>query len=164
MTRTGQQGTVDNYGMKSMGHPMDELVIRSDREFLLKFHSRKYGNDSWLDSYIVDICARNFRASFSVENGREGSSPDALFEEMASNLNGWTGIKGWSALEGEYGLSASMDSTGHVTLSLEREANWDAPTWSCAFSLMIESGQLVAIAADAEVFFSTRDFFRQQER
>lgn len=143
---------------------MDELVIRSDREFSLKFHSKKYGNDRWLDSYIVDVCARNFRASFSVENCREGFSPYVLFEDMATNLNGWTGTKGWSALEGEFGLSASMDSTGHVTLSLERDANWEVPSWSCIFSLMIESGQLVAIAADAEVFFSTQDFFLQREQ
>lgn len=143
---------------------MNDFVIRSDQEFSLRFHSRKFGNDRWLDSYIVDIRARNFHATFPVNNGREGSSPNALFEEMVSNLNGWTGIKGWGALEGEYGLSASMDSTGHVTLSLERHASWEVPSWSCAFSLMVESGQLSAIAADAEAFFSTRDFFRRQEK
>lgn len=143
---------------------MDELVIRSDREFSLKFHSKKYGNDRWLDSYMVDICARDFRASFSVENCREGLSPDALFKDMASNLDGWTGLKEWSALEGEFGLSGSMDSTGHVTLSLERAAKWEVPCWSCTFSLMIESGQLAALAADAEVFFSTQDYMRQRER
>ena len=141
---------------------MDEFVIQSDREFSLRFHSKQYGNDHWLDSYIVDICARNFRASFPVENGREGSSPHALFEDMASNFNGWAGVKGWGALEGEYGLSASMDSTGHVMLSVERDVSWEVPSWSCAFSLMIESGRLLAIAADAEAFFSTSDFFRRK--
>jgi hypothetical protein len=141
---------------------MDELVIRSDREFSLRFHSKKYGNDKWLDSYIVDADARNFQASFSVENSREGVSPDSLFKDMANNLNGWAGSKGWGALEGEFGLSATMDSTGHVTLSLERDPSWEVPSWSCAFSLLIESGQLSAIAADAEVFFSTEAYFCQQ--
>lgn len=142
---------------------MDELVIRSEREFSLRFHSKKYGNDCWLDSYVVEICARGFHASFPVENAREGSTPYALFDDMAKNLDGWKGVKGWGALEGEYSLSASMDSTGHVTLSLEREANWEVPSWSCSFLLMIESGQLVAIAADAEAFFSPSGFFRKQE-
>lgn len=82
---------------------------------------------------------------------------------MARNLDGWVGIKAWGALDGEYALSASMDSTGHVTLTLERDANRQVPSWRCTFSLMVESGQLVAIAADAEAFFSTRGFFRQQD-
>lgn len=163
-TAWANSGQLITFDIKNVEPLMDELVIRSDREFSLKFHSKKYGNDRWLDSYIVDACARNFRASFIVENCREGSSPNVLFEDMASNSGGWTDTKGWGALEGEFELSASMDSTGHVTLNLERDGNWEVPSWSCTFSLMIESGQLEAIASDANVFFSTQDFFLQCEK
>jgi len=133
---------------------MEELVIRSDREFAIRFHSKKITDDGWLDSYIVELSARHFLASFEVGNAREGCSPCILFEEMAAEQDGWAGLKSWGALEGELDLSASMDSTGHVTLTVERHVDDEAPAWSSRFSLLIESGQLAQLVSDARDFFS----------
>lgn len=137
---------------------MQELLIESDREFAIRFHAKTLATDGWPDSYIVELSARHFMASFEVGNAREGSSPCVLFEEMAAEPDGWPGLKSWGALEGEFGLSASMDPTGHVTLTVERDASWQTPGWSCSFSLLIEAGQLAGLAADA------RDFFSRQQR
>lgn len=48
-----------------------------------------------------------------------------------------------------------MDSAGHLTLIVQRDAACNSPGWSTTFSLMIEAGQLAALVTDVKKFFCT---------
>lgn len=139
--------------IRKQDYLMDELVIRSERQYSLRFHSKRHYNDGQIVSYVVDLKARDFTASFEAGNHPKGTSPCAFFEEIAQDWSGWAGAKRWAPLDGEFELSASMDSTGHLTLIVQRDAACDAPGWSTTFSLMIEAGQLGALATDVKKFF-----------
>jgi hypothetical protein len=45
-------------------------------------------------------------------------SPAVMFGEMANAWTGWKGQKKWSDLEGRVEFAASLDSTGHVSMSI----------------------------------------------
>lgn len=47
---------------------MNTLVVDSDPALKATFHSRRFGSDGWLDSYILDLEAIDFRASVNVQN------------------------------------------------------------------------------------------------
>jgi len=133
---------------------MDELVINSEREVKLTFHSRRFNSEGWLEMYCITAKARNFKATIDVENPPYGMSPAEFFENIANEWTGWKGTKEWGAIEGEYNLSATSDSTGHITLDAELNRNSFSPGWSGKLSLMIEAGQLEQLAHDARVFFN----------
>jgi hypothetical protein len=80
-------------------------------------------------------------------------SPAEFFGELAGSWSGWKGTKGWQALEGECSLSATTDSTGHVTLVAHFSSGSYPPTWEGKLSLVIEAGALEALAREAKNFF-----------
>src|ERR1700691_5899488 len=41
-----------------------------------------------------------------------------FFQDMAANWKGWEGEKTWSSIEGEFGLAATSDRLGHITLRI----------------------------------------------
>jgi hypothetical protein len=133
---------------------MDELVIKSEREVMLTFHSRRFSSTGWLDSYSISARARNFSAQIEVENPPYGLSPAGFFAELADDWTGWKGQKGWGAIEGEYNLSATSDSLGHITLVAELNPNNVPPDWSGSVSLIVEAGQLEQLAYNAKEFFN----------
>lgn len=134
---------------------MDELVIRSEQEYSFRLHSKNYGKDGWIDSYLVDLTARDFAASFEAGNHPAGTSPEVFFAELAQDWSGWKGAKQWASFEQEFQLSATTDLTGHVTLVVQRDAPRELLGWSATFSLMIEAGQLAALADGFRTFFTT---------
>ena len=74
-----------------------------------------------------------------------------MFAEMAASWRGWSGKKTWSSLEGELHLSAEADRTGHIALTVElREGA--PPVWAVTLLLIVEAGQLDALAGAARAF------------
>ena len=68
-----------------------------------------------------------------------------MFNEMAAEWRGWKGQKTWSDLESRVSLSASADSTGHVTLTVELKGqDYDS---GLKVNMMFEVGQLDGMAA-----------------
>lgn len=51
---------------------MDELVIRSEREYSLRFHSKRHYSDGQIVCYVIDLKARDFKASFEAGNHPDG--------------------------------------------------------------------------------------------
>jgi hypothetical protein len=135
---------------------MEEFVIQSEREVSLTFHSRKFGADGWLESYSITAAAKNASASLHVENPPYGLSPADFFQKLAESWAGWKGEKTWGALEGEYNLVASTDLTGHITLAVELNPSSNPPCFSGVLSLIVEAGQLEALAGKAKIFFAER--------
>jgi hypothetical protein len=135
---------------------MNEFVITSDG-VTLRFHSRRFDETGWLAEYAVSGEARNFRASLTVENQPFGSSPAAFFADIASNWRGWDGEKAWRAAEGEYRLSATTDSTGHITVTVFLDRFAVPPTWNAVFSVLLEAEGVDGLAARASEFFAAEE-------
>ncbi len=68
------------------------------------------------------------------------------WSDLALNWRGWDGTKRWTSLEPDLQLSAVMDKTGHLTLTvkLEHGTPW---RWRTEVELILEAGQLEQIAA-----------------
>ena len=130
------------------------FVIRSDGGVSLTFHARTAGKDGCVNAYFVTAEAANFTASVEVDNAPYGSSPADFFAQVASEWAGWNGTKAWQALEGEYELSATSDSTGHITIIARLNAASYPPTWEGKLSLIVEAGRLDALAVEAKDFFA----------
>jgi hypothetical protein len=77
-----------------------------------------------------------------------------LFQDMAANWQGWNGKKVWASIEGEFSLSCTHDKLGHITIDVMMNEDFGSrETWNLRASLVIEAGQLEAIAAHAKEFF-----------
>jgi hypothetical protein len=77
----------------------------------------------------------------------------ALFESMAENWRGWIGKKSWSSFEGEFVLGCMHDKLGHIAMEVEMwhgRGRWEP--WYLKASLVVDAGQLEAIARDAREF------------
>ncbi len=136
---------------------MDTLEFSSDPSLKAVFHSRRYDESGWLDSFIVEVGATDFHASTRVENPGYGHPPSKLFEELALSWKGWTGTKVWVAMEGELELKANCDSVGHVIVTVSIPAYASARKWSSQAYVPIEAGQLERVAREAKLFFERRD-------
>jgi len=136
---------------------MDKFVVGSDPAIQATFHSKRYGNDGWLDSYAIDLEAHDFQASVRIQNPGFGHPPTQLFNDMAVNWSGWKGKKFWAALDGELEIEATADAIGHVTLQLAITDYGNARLWAAQGSLLVEAGQLERLAHEAELFFAQRD-------
>lgn len=132
---------------------MDEFIIKSEKGVRLTFHSRRFSSDGWLSSYLMTGEAPGFSGEIEVENPPYGMSPAALFKQVAEEWSGWKGEKGWGAIEGEFNLSATCDSLGHVTFVVELNPNGYPPCWSANLSLVVDAGQLEELSNDAKLFF-----------
>lgn len=136
---------------------MNEFLIRSEKEVMLRFHSPKRDATGWLESYSVSPTTRNFSASIDVENPPYGVSPLQLFQQISVEWRGWKGEKELQAIEGEYGIKASTDALGHITLSVILHPYLGAETWRASMNVVVEAGALCSLAADAELFFGDKD-------
>lgn len=116
------------------------------------FHSRQYADDGWVNAYVVELVARDLRASVLVENPGYGHPPTQLLKSLVPCWRGWEGRKRWTAMEGELEIDATSDRTGHITLLLSIPGN-DAVPWSAQAKILLEAGQLEEVSAAAEVFF-----------
>ncbi|MDB5533892.1 MAG: hypothetical protein JWO28_2207 [Hyphomicrobiales bacterium] len=134
---------------------MNEFLVTSERQTKLRFHSRRYQRDGWLASYLVTLEGNDFSATTLVGNSEMGVSPARLFDEMVSEWTGWKGEKGWGALDGEMSMGATTDSLGHISLKVILDPKDGPPEWYARLTLVLESGHLEQLAAEARAFFSS---------
>lgn len=80
------------------------------------------------------------------------SDPVDFFNDLATHWQGWSDLKKWMSLEGELSLSAKSDLLGHIALSVEL----DQEQWSLLAVLILEAGQLEAIALQMKNFFKPK--------
>ena len=77
-----------------------------------------------------------------------------LFNKMKNNWKGWKGALSWESLEGEFGITATSNSLGHVTLHLMfQEAGSESP-WRAEIDLTLEPMQVEKAHRDLEKLFS----------
>jgi len=103
--------------------------------------------------YEVQVSGPNVSARQQVY-GYAGTGLLELFESLAQNWKGWDGEKLWSSLEGEFSLSATADRLGHVWLGYRLRGDDRGDTWELKGSLLLEAGQLDAIAREMRAFWN----------
>ena len=103
--------------------------------------------------YRVTISGPNFHGAATAYEYNPGDLK-AFFDDLAANWRGWLGKKEWRSLEGELSLSATSDSTGHVTLSARIRSGPYPFDWGLSAVLLVEAGQLDGIAASIAAFLN----------
>ena len=132
---------------------MEVLVFESREGARVSFHSRQVDATGCLESYAVDVAAEGLSATAWVANPGWSHPPSQLFDELASNWAGWKRAQRWHSAEGELQITATMDATGHVTLSFELPASTTSSVWSAVVRVRTEAGRLESLAEGARRFF-----------
>jgi hypothetical protein len=123
------------------------VIIKSAHDgTTLEFSSRSG------DYYRVSLSGPGFHGACQVYAYEPGTGPDKFFRDLAANWRGWQGKKEWSSLEGELKFSATCDSTGHISLSVQLRSGPYPFDWSLSGVLLLEAGGLERIATDVEKF------------
>lgn len=130
-----------------------EFEIKSDKGYGITFHSQEHDKNGWLAYYSVSLVAPTMRATIQVDNAPYGTTPADIFEQIANEWKGWEGDKTWGSLEGEFDLSATSDSTGHISLVATVYSGTFPPSSKMVSEFIIESGQLEKYKKNAETFF-----------
>jgi hypothetical protein len=135
---------------------MDIFSFSSDPALKATFHSRRYDETGWLDSFAIEIEASDFKVTTRIQNPGYGFPPSQLFDELAESWEGWKGVKTWLSMESELEFEATCDLTGHITLNT-RIPGHESGKWFTQAKVMIEAGQLRRLADEARRFFAKRD-------
>jgi len=124
---------------------MDSLVIKS------------YNNSSFLelslfnkDYLIAKLSTKRLQAELNVYLYMSPSIA-GFFGDLATNWNGWKGIKKWSSFEGELSIEASCDSTGHITFIINL-SNGAPPYWQVQATITCSAGQLETFFSESKLF------------
>jgi hypothetical protein len=135
---------------------MSSFTVGADPAMQVTFHSRLYAEDGWLESYVAELVATNLRASVRVENPGYGHPPTQLLQALVPVWRGWEGKKSWLSMDGELEIDATSDRTGHITLVVRIPGYATASPWSAEANVVVEAGQIEAVAHAAEAFFAER--------
>jgi len=106
------------------------------------------------DRFKVGIRGSHVSGTASISSFEPVKSRLAdFFRDLAVHWEGWKGKREWASLEGDLALSATSDSTGHISLQVRLRSGPYPFDWSLSVTLLIEAGQLERIASDMERFF-----------
>jgi Family of unknown function (DUF6228) len=128
------------------------VLISSARDGALLGLSRFVGrgNSVDADSFVV-LAERSDLKAEAIVSAYMAPPLGEYFESMAACWTGWKGTKDWSSLEGEFTLSATSGSTGHITLSYFLRPPYTGFHWELKGALELEAGQLSAVAQEVGV-------------
>lgn len=136
---------------------MNQLTIGHENEACLTFDLPVRDAIGLVKTYRVSIRAPGLSASLQVENNPAWEPPTQLFASMAEQWRGWNGELKWRALEGEYGLVATRDASGHIKLQATL-TGWDGSGyWSATIPLRTEAGMLDQLHRQVSAFFARND-------
>ena len=128
-----------------------EVCIRSSRDGATMTLSNFVPEDGShiSESFLVEIKCHGLRAEARASSYMAADLGE-FFASMAKDWNGWSGQRSWGTLEGEFQLTASADSLGHISLGyVLRPQNTDF-SWELKGTLELESGQLEAISQEVK--------------
>jgi hypothetical protein len=125
----------------------DHVIIKSaDRGAVLELFA-----PSSAVSFRAHLRGEGFDGTVEVYDYQPPVHLAAFFQELAQHWRGWSGEKHWESLEHQLSLTASSDSTGNIHLAVELRGG-PLYDWRLRGSLVLEPGQLDAVAAEVESF------------
>ena len=105
------------------------------------------------DFFAATVQSRGLTATSQVSH-YQSFGIDAFFADMSRDWRGWPETRTWSSLEGELEIRANSDRAGHIYLEVALQDGAPA-RWVATANLVLEAGQLEAIAADANRWETT---------
>jgi hypothetical protein len=72
----------------------------------------------------------------------------AFFDDLAAHWQGWDGAKSYESLEKNLRLTANVDGTGHVLMTIELKSHHIDHGWSLSTQIRTEPGAQMAEAAE----------------
>lgn len=100
------------------------------------------------------IQVRTNVALFPDISGADAAGLVDLFRTMVDQWRGWKGELVWASLEGEFAISATADSLGHVTLHLKFQEMQGQSPWSAEADLTLEPMQVEQALRNLTRYFS----------
>lgn len=130
---------------------MDEFEIKSAHS---ASRIRFFGIER--DYFCVEMTNPEYSGAVRVWAYTDAHGLADLFASIAENWKGWLGEKKWSSIEGEFSIIATSDKLGHISLVIEMHHDFGATEpWCLKATVVVDSGQLDAIAKEAKDFFKT---------
>jgi hypothetical protein len=106
------------------------------------------------DYFRVEITNPEYSAAVRVWAYTDSHWLANLFQSIAEEWRGWQGEKKWSSIEGELAVAATSDRLGHISLAVEMRQNYEqGEPWKLKATIIVDAGQLDAIARNAKQFF-----------
>ena len=104
--------------------------------------------------YLVTVSGAGLEAR-TVVTSQEGDSLDAYFSGLAEGFRGWTGVREWRSLEGQFRAEARWANRGHVKLYLRLRATAYDTAWDVSFEFDIEAGaEMESLSIEVSNFFA----------
>lgn len=120
--------------------------VSSDREFVFSSHGGEY--------FHVELKGIGVTASTDVWATTDGDGLNRFFQELARHKTPWKGEHRWESLEGEFEISATCTTLGHVVFLVKLAGQiGGVEEWQIKAGLDTELGQLEKIAQNARIFF-----------
>lgn len=137
---------------------IDEVTIKSSRSAgELKLSDPKPPSSRYPVEYLhVSLKDKDIAASSAKVFLYEPHSLAALFEDLAANWRGWDGVKEWDSVEGDFILSCTSDTHGHVAMKVTLKSGLYEDDWCVQAIIYIDSGQLEDIAAKVKEFLHVK--------
>ena len=128
---------------------MEEFEIKSAHSAA---RIRFFGIDG--DCFHVEVTNPESSGTVGVWAYTDANGPADFFAVLSENWRGWQGEKKWSSIEGEFSIVATTDKLGHISLTVEMQHDFGAAEpWRLKATVVIDAGQLEAIAKDAKAVF-----------
>ncbi|MGC1377264.1 MAG: DUF6228 family protein [Anaerolineales bacterium] len=119
--------------------------VSSDRELIFSNRKEEY--------FFVELKSSSLSASTEVWTGIN-SSLHTFFQKLANFKTPWKDEQVWEAFEGEFKISATCTTVGHVIFWIKLSGSpGGAEEWKAETGLETELGQLERIAKNANIFF-----------
>lgn len=132
---------------------MDSVFIKeSESKYLEFFAPEKHHTLDQLDYFSVRLKSQAIECVARVYAYEDGHRLASTFKEMAENWKGWIGKKEWEALEGEFVVSFSVNSTGHVTAQFILSPGLDRE-WEVKGAVSFGAGELELLSKRMSEFF-----------
>jgi len=105
--------------------------------------------------YIAKLEAAPLSAEVEIFDGLTVEAVN-FFDSLNEAWRGWQGSRDYLSLERHLRRAATNDSLGHVTVQVTLTNTTGVVRWKAEHPIVVEVGQLAAIAARARGFFDHR--------
>ncbi|BBM02437.1 DUF6228 family protein [Microbulbifer sp. GL-2] len=129
---------------------MDKFLITSSSSNEQFIFSQRDG-----EFFRFEVVGEAIRATGKVSTYTDEFGIANLFTKVSELESTWDGAESWKSLEGEFEITLTCNSTGHVTIQVKlTQWNGGSEDWHIIVHLNTELGQLQKVAGEARAFFS----------
>lgn len=129
---------------------MDNFSINSstsNEEFIFSGRDGEFFN--------FEVVSENLKATRKVSTYTDDLGIANLFNKVSGYTTAWEGSESWESLEGEFLITLTCNSTGHVKIQVKlNQRNKGSEDWHLTVHLNTEIGRLPQFANEVRRFFN----------